>query len=181
MKGRFENMKMLYLGRRTVEEEIFRNIICRMWLEELLPCVTSPCQRAHPYTQTYYVLLNELCFPRVVVFLNNICLFMTNFQIGDKVIDEAGYLGMDSEFSMTKIGTVAYIGPICLSKPSIEWIGVVWDKEGRGKNNGTLQDKDGIHRYFSCPDQQGSFVRGEKLCRCYTVKEAYTRKSKMVG
>ena len=74
------------------------------------------------------------------------------------------------------VGTVAYIGPICLSKPTIEWIGVIWDKEGRGKNNGTLTDSNGVHHYFSCSDRQGSFVHAEKLQKCYTMREAYMHK-----
>lgn len=72
---------------------------------------------------------------------------------------------------------MAYIGPICLSKPSIEWIGVIWDCDGRGKNDGSLEDVTGIHRYFTCRENGGSFVQASKLHRRYSIHEAFVKKS----
>ena len=40
------------------------------------------------------------------------------------------------------------MGPICLSKPSIPWLGIVWNSDKRGKNDGSLTDENGVHVYF---------------------------------
>ena len=68
------------------------------------------------------------------------------------------------------LGRIAYIGPICLSKPSITWIGIVWQSPNRGKNNGSLVGEDGVHTYFQCDDNYGSFVRPAKLKKCISIQ-----------
>jgi len=54
-------------------------------------------------------------------------------------------------------GLIRYLGPVDGTEG--EWVGVEWDDEGRGKHNGTHNDK----QYFSCAELQGSFVRPHKL------------------
>ncbi|CAF3574555.1 unnamed protein product [Rotaria socialis] len=59
------------------------------------------------------------------------------------------------------IGTIAFIGKTEFADG--EWIGIVLD-ESKGKNNGTVQKKDGtIVRYFSCSDNHGLYVRAAQI------------------
>ncbi|CAF2091547.1 unnamed protein product [Rotaria magnacalcarata] len=59
------------------------------------------------------------------------------------------------------IGTIAFIGKTEFAEG--EWIGIVLD-EPKGKNNGTVQKKDGtIVRYFSCSDNHGLYVRAAQI------------------
>ena len=97
---------------------------------------------------------------------------MILFQIGDDVVDPDGFLGSIT-INTSFIGKVAYIGPICVSKPSITWIGVIWKNAGRGKNNGSLVGEDGIHTYFQCDDNFGSFLQPAKLKKCISIQEAF--------
>ncbi|CAF1507252.1 unnamed protein product, partial [Adineta ricciae] len=55
------------------------------------------------------------------------------------------------------LGTIAFVGKTEFADG--EWIGVILD-EPKGKNNGTVQKKDGtIVRYFTCNDNHGLYVR----------------------
>lgn len=78
-----------------------------------------------------------------------------DFIIGSRVVDIDG-----------NIGTVRYIGPVVSERSTSNdtWIGVEWDKLGRGKNNGSLLDNNKVLRtYFTCEENMGSFVRPIKL------------------
>ncbi|CAF3936632.1 unnamed protein product, partial [Rotaria sordida] len=58
-------------------------------------------------------------------------------------------------------GTIAFIGRTEFADG--EWIGVILD-EPKGKNNGTVQKKDGtIVRYFTCNDNHGLYVRSGQI------------------
>ena len=49
---------------------------------------------------------------------------------------------------------------------SLSWLGVEWDTPGRGKHDGSCVDKAGeMHRYFTCMDRMGSFVKPAKVKR----------------
>lgn len=54
---------------------------------------------------------------------------------------------------------------------------MIWDCDGRGKNDGSLEDETGIHRYFTCRENGGSFVQASKLHRRYSIYEAFVKKS----
>lgn len=103
---------------------------------------------------------------------------MLSFQVGDYVIDGDGYLG-NYNLRFPCVGKVAYVGPICLSKPSINWIGVIWQCPNRGKNNGSLKDENGVHVYFHCDDYCGSFLQPSKLQKCISIQEAMIAKYMM--
>ena len=62
-------------------------------------------------------------------------------------------------------GTVRYVGPVAAAKdPNETWLGIEWDKPNRGKHDGSCVDKQGImHRYFTCTDGMGSFVKPAKI------------------
>jgi len=77
-----------------------------------------------------------------------------SFVVGSRVIDVGGYFG-----------SVRYIGNVVAAKSADEiWIGVEWDKPGRGKHNGSISDEVGVqHAYFACADGMGSFVKPERL------------------
>lgn len=68
------------------------------------------------------------------------------------------------------------MGPICLSKPSIPWLGIVWNSGKRGKNDGSLTDENGVHVYFQCKPNCGSFVQPSKVQRCKTIAQAIQTK-----
>ena len=74
------------------------------------------------------------------------------------------------------LGRVEYVGPICLSSPSITWLGICWEDETRGKNNGSLTDKNGVHVYFSCAPTQGSFVKPNKVKKCTDLSTMFLEK-----
>ena len=75
-------------------------------------------------------------------------------EIGSRIIDGENFRG-----------TVRYIGPVAVAKDKSEvWIGVEWDAPDRGKHDGSCVDSAGIlHRYFSCIDGSGSFVKQSKV------------------
>lgn len=104
---------------------------------------------------------------------------MLSFQVGDYVIDGDGCLG-NNHLCFPCVGKVAYVGPICLSKPSISWIGVIWQCPNRGKNNGSLKDENGVHVYFHCDDYCGSFLQPSKLQKCISIQEAMIVKYMML-
>lgn len=81
-----------------------------------------------------------------------------------------------SRAAASDLGRVEYVGPICLSKPSIVWLGICWEDETRGKNNGSLTDKNGIHVYFSCGPTQGSFVQSGKVKKCTSLSARFLEK-----
>lgn len=62
-------------------------------------------------------------------------------------------------------GTVRYIGPVAAAKNKTEhWLGVEWDKQDRGKHDGSCVDDAGnLHRYFKCALGAGSFVKMNKV------------------
>ena len=64
-------------------------------------------------------------------------------------------------------GTIMYVGPVAGARnKSDTWLGVVWDKPGRGKNDGSCFDEDGVqHRYFQCLPGCGSFVNPSKVSK----------------
>lgn len=79
---------------------------------------------------------------------------MEGFEIGSRVKDVDGYRA-----------TVRYIGPVAAAKKQDEiWLGVEWDRQDRGKHDGSCVDKAGnLHRYFECANGAGSFVKGNKV------------------
>ncbi|CAF3794124.1 unnamed protein product [Adineta steineri] len=59
------------------------------------------------------------------------------------------------------IGTIAFVGKTEFADG--EWIGIILD-EPKGKNNGTVQKKDGTNvRYFTCNDNHGLYVRAGQI------------------
>jgi len=58
-------------------------------------------------------------------------------------------------------GTVRYIGPVATAKNKDQlWVGVEWDRPGRGKHDGSVTTKDGeTTSYFKCEDGKGSFLK----------------------
>ena len=100
---------------------------------------------------------------------------MSSFSVGDAVVDSDGFVGRDRK-QEGGAGRIAYMGPICLSKPSITWLGIVWESDMRGKNNGSLTDQNGVHVYFQCKPNCGSFVQPSKVQRCKTISEALQEK-----
>jgi hypothetical protein len=78
----------------------------------------------------------------------------SDFEIGNRVRDGDGFRG-----------TVHYVGPVAASKKLTDtWIGVEWDSPTRGKHDGSCVDSQGkIHRYFSCVNGAGSFVKPKNL------------------
>lgn len=76
------------------------------------------------------------------------------YEIGQRVSDAESYRG-----------TVRYIGPVAAAKdPKETWLGIEWDKPNRGKHDGSCVDKQGImHRYFTCINGMGSFVKLIKI------------------
>jgi len=76
------------------------------------------------------------------------------FQIGQRVVDSEGFRA-----------TVKYVGPVAAAKDQSEiWLGVEWDIKTRGKHDGSCVDSKGIlHRYFSCQNGAGSFVKKGKI------------------
>ena len=78
---------------------------------------------------------------------------MEGFELDCRVRDNDGYRG-----------TVRYIGPVAAAKNQEEsWLGIEWDKQDRGKHDGSCTDKEGkLHRYFQCMNGAGSFVRPSK-------------------
>ena len=53
--------------------------------------------------------------------------------------------------------TVRYVGPV--SGQSGSWVGLEWDAENRGKNDGST----GGVRFFTCRGQSGSFIKLQKF------------------
>merc|ERR1719295_149454 len=64
----------------------------------------------------------------------------------------------------SSIGTIRYIGPVATSKKATTiWLGIEWDDENRGKNDGAVTTPDGtVHRYFTTTDGRGSFIKPVK-------------------
>lgn len=57
-------------------------------------------------------------------------------------------------------GTVRYVGTVKGSKKAESiFVGVEWDEEGRGKNDGSSSGE----RYFSCPAGKGSFIHPKRI------------------
>jgi tubulin-specific chaperone E len=77
--------------------------------------------------------------------------------------------------------TVKYIGPVAAAKNKTElWLGVEWDKTGRGKHDGSCVDETGLlHRYFQCAMGDGSFVKANKITSGRKLTDAL--KEKYVG
>mmetsp|Transcript_9917 Transcript_9917/g.18287 ORF Transcript_9917/g.18287 Transcript_9917/m.18287 type:complete len:744 (+) Transcript_9917:283-2514(+) len=74
---------------------------------------------------------------------------MTDFKLGQVVVDEAGYRGV-----------VKYVGPVASAKnKEATWIGVEWAAKGRGKHDGSVKRDEEETRYFQCEKGQGSFVK----------------------
>jgi len=82
--------------------------------------------------------------------------------VGSKVRDADGFRG-----------TVRYIGPVAAAKNQEEdWLGIEWDVQSRGKHDGSCVDKLGkLHRYFTCGDTSGSFVKPGKIEQGRTFME----------
>jgi hypothetical protein len=53
--------------------------------------------------------------------------------------------------------TIRYIG--CIDESELKWIGLEWDSEGLGKNDGSLNQKS----YFTCPPKAGIFIENSKF------------------
>ena len=87
---------------------------------------------------------------------------MASFQECNSHLYELGQRISDTE---SYRGTVRYIGPVAAAKdPKETWLGIEWDKPNRGKHDGSCVDKQGImHRYFTCVDGMGSFVKPAKI------------------
>merc|ERR1719295_505562 len=64
----------------------------------------------------------------------------------------------------SSIGTIRYVGPVATSKKATTiWLGIEWDDENRGKNDGAVTTPDGtVHRYFTTTDGRGSFIKPVK-------------------
>ena len=64
-------------------------------------------------------------------------------------------------------GTVKYRGPVSSTKnrgADNEWLGIEWDREERGKHDGSVVTEDGsLQRYFDCKMGFGSFVKPSKV------------------
>ena len=61
-------------------------------------------------------------------------------------------------------GPVRYVGPVATSKKATTvWLGVEWDDDNRGKNDGSVQTADGQnHRYFTTKPGKASFIKPVK-------------------
>jgi tubulin-specific chaperone E len=96
---------------------------------------------------------------------------MEGFTLGSRVRDVA---------DGTR-ATVKYIGPVAAAKNKTElWLGVEWDKTGRGKHDGSCVDETGLlHRYFQCAMGDGSFVKANKVTSGRKLTDAL--KEKYVG
>lgn len=73
----------------------------------------------------------------------------------------------------TEAATVRYVGPVAGTEGT--WIGVEFDKPGRGKHDGSHNGT----RYFTCSSEEGnsaSFVRPAKIKRGITLLEALNTK-----
>jgi len=75
-------------------------------------------------------------------------------------------------------GTVRYIGPVAAAKNKTEhWLGVEWDKQDRGKHDGSCVDESGnLHRYFLCAHGAGSFVKMSKVTNGRSLGEALSER-----
>ncbi|KAK8801170.1 hypothetical protein WA158_001940 [Blastocystis sp. Blastoise] len=84
------------------------------------------------------------------------------FSLNQRVVDINNYKA-----------TIRYIGLLPLENDSKIWYGLEWDDDTRGKNNGSIKDKQGnMVRIFSCPDGCGSFVRVNKIFSGISIEEA---------
>lgn len=88
-------------------------------------------------------------------------------EIGTRVKDADGFRA-----------TVRYIGPVASAKNKTEeWLGVEWDKQERGKHDGSVVDKEGnFFKYFDCPNSSGSFVKSSKISIGRSFAEALTER-----
>lgn len=79
---------------------------------------------------------------------------MENQRIGSRIRDADGYTG-----------TVRYVGSVAHAKKASDvYLGVEWDNKKRGKHDGSCVDKEGqMHRYFTCDETAGSFVKPGKI------------------
>ena len=68
--------------------------------------------------------------------------------------------------------TIRYIGPLHSQPADITYVGLQWDEDGRGKNDGSLAG----HRYFTAPPLSSSFVRHERLIPAVSLLEALRSK-----
>lgn len=95
-------------------------------------------------------------------------LSLEGYEVGSRVRDSDGYRG-----------SVRYIGPVAAAKNQQEhWLGVEWDRQDRGKHDGSCEDSKGVkHRYFECTPGAGSFVKPSKLASrrsfCDSLKARY--------
>ena len=68
--------------------------------------------------------------------------------------------------------TIRYIGPLHSQSANITYVGVQWDEDGRGKNDGSLAGQ----RYFTAPPLSSSFVRHERLLPAVPLLQALRSK-----
>ncbi len=71
-----------------------------------------------------------------------------DLAVGERVQDLDGFRA-----------TVRYIGDVTGANPVHGWIGLEWDRDGRGKHDGSAKGA----RYFNCPAGRGSFVRADAV------------------
>jgi len=74
----------------------------------------------------------------------------TGFVVGQRVLDKKG-----------DAATVKYVGPVATSKSAeTVYVGLEWDDETRGKNDGSVTTADGaVVRYFTTSPGRGSFLK----------------------
>ncbi|ETO14525.1 hypothetical protein RFI_22840 [Reticulomyxa filosa] len=67
-------------------------------------------------------------------------------------------------------GIIRYVGPVATSqKADAVWFGIEWEAQNRGKHDGSVVTSDGqvqmqntTVRYYTCPPNQGSFIKPPK-------------------
>ena len=86
--------------------------------------------------------------------LSNSYLKMVDQPVGSRIRDGDGYCG-----------TIRYVGSVAHAKNQADvYFGVEWDNKKRGKHDGSCVDKEGkLHRYFTCDETAGSFVKPNKI------------------
>ncbi|KAA0175538.1 hypothetical protein FNF27_02948 [Cafeteria roenbergensis] len=91
----------------------------------------------------------------------------SDIRIGDRVRDKSG-----------NRATVRYLGPVATSKSAdAVYVGVEWDAEGRGKNDGSVvTDAGETVRYFECEPGMGSFLKAKLVDRGVNLVSALEEK-----
>lgn len=79
----------------------------------------------------------------------------TGFQIGQRVVHSGAGVGGDTR---RRTGTVKYVGPV--EGTSGTWVGVDWDNDGDGKNDGS---HNGVRYFEARGPTTASFVRPHNL------------------